>query len=213
MSCVKNLTDKNPSNWVAAGCPLPTMMHLERRAGKDKPVIEKALVELDGGMFKAYEAVRDKWAYLDAYSSPGPIQFKGAASDEINFMVEPPSIEHLVETTNQYEELEKSGQRFARRQELLSELSKARIQDVAAIPDMLAKGQFSVTATKKAHPETELVRAKIDEAFPQLKTCTAANYFVEIQDDLLTNTRFADTTNAELTNFNARMLSVDKTQP
>ena len=73
MSCVKNLTDKNPSNWTAAGCPLPTMMHLERRAGKDKPVIEKALVELDGGMFKAYEAVRDKWAYLDAYSSPGPI--------------------------------------------------------------------------------------------------------------------------------------------
>lgn len=87
MSCVKNLTDKNPSNWTAAGCPLPTMMHLERRAGKDKPVIEKALVELEGGMFKAYEAVRDKWAYLDCYQSPGPIQFSGAASDELNFMV------------------------------------------------------------------------------------------------------------------------------
>ena len=87
MSCVNNLTDKDPANWTAAGCPLPTMMQLERRSGKDKPVIRKALVELDGGMFRAYEAVREKWAYLDCYSSPGPIQFKGAASDELNFMV------------------------------------------------------------------------------------------------------------------------------
>ena len=98
---MNNLTDKDPANWTAYGCPLPTMMHLERRAGKDKPVIEKALVELEGGMFKAYEAVRDKWAYLDCYSSPGPIQFKGAASDELNFMVLPPVIADLVAETNQ----------------------------------------------------------------------------------------------------------------
>lgn len=87
MSCINNLTDKNPSNWTAAGCPLPTMMGIERRHGKDKPVISKALVRLDGGMFKAYEAVRDKWAILDCYKSPGPIQFSGAGSDAINFMV------------------------------------------------------------------------------------------------------------------------------
>lgn len=67
---------------------------------------------------------------------------------------------------------------------------------------MLAKGTFSVTATKKALPETELVRAKVDEAFPTLKSCTPANYFVEIQDDLLTNTRYADKANAELTDLN-----------
>jgi hypothetical protein len=67
MSCVKNLSDKDPKNWVASGCPLPTMMGLERRKGKDVPVICKALVTLDGGMFKAYEAVRDKWALYDCY--------------------------------------------------------------------------------------------------------------------------------------------------
>ena len=49
------------------------MMCIERRKGKDKPVIKKALVKLDGAMFQAYEAVRDKWALLDAYKSPGPI--------------------------------------------------------------------------------------------------------------------------------------------
>ena len=73
MSCIKNLGDPDASNWVAAGCPLPAMMGIERRKGKDKPVITKALVLLNGAMFKSYEQVRKKWAYLDAYKSPGPI--------------------------------------------------------------------------------------------------------------------------------------------
>ena len=59
MSCVKNIYDRDYKNWIAAGCPLPTMMNVERRKGKDVPVIKKALVELDGPIFKAYAAVRD----------------------------------------------------------------------------------------------------------------------------------------------------------
>ena len=58
---------------MAAGCPLPSMMCIERRKGKDVPVIEKALVKLDHDVFKSYAAVRDKWAILDCYISPGPI--------------------------------------------------------------------------------------------------------------------------------------------
>ena len=77
---------------------------------------------------------------------------------------------------------------------------------------MFEKGQFSVTATKKAFPPTELVRAKMDDEFPTLKTQTNANYFVEVQDDLLTNTVYADN-NAELTEFNRKMLSMDKNVP
>ena len=127
MSCVKNLTEKDPSKWEAAGTPLPTMMGIERRSGKDKPVISKALVELDGGMFKAYEAVRDKWAYLDCYVSPGPIQFRGASSDELNFMVLPPVIEDLVRDVEKVEALEQSGNRLASDSALLSELSQERI--------------------------------------------------------------------------------------
>jgi len=67
MSCIKNLNDPDPKNWIAAGCPLPAMMGIERRKGKDKPVITKALVELDKPMFKCYEALRSKWAILDCY--------------------------------------------------------------------------------------------------------------------------------------------------
>jgi pyrophosphate--fructose-6-phosphate 1-phosphotransferase len=53
------------------------MMNIERRHGKDKPVILKALVELTGKPFRAFAANRKKWATQDDYSSPGPIQFWG----------------------------------------------------------------------------------------------------------------------------------------
>jgi len=49
------------------------MMHLERRKGKDVPVIKKALVDLEGPNYLSYVAVREKWAYLDCFRSPGPI--------------------------------------------------------------------------------------------------------------------------------------------
>lgn len=93
MSCIRNLKEKDPRKWIAAGCPLPSMMHLERRKGNDVPVIKKALVELEGQMFKSYAAVREKWALLDCYRSPGPIQFSGPSSDSVNFLVNPPVTE------------------------------------------------------------------------------------------------------------------------
>ena len=53
------------------------MMNMERRHGEDKPVIRKALVELDGAPFKAFAAMRDQWAKDEAYLYPGPIQYFG----------------------------------------------------------------------------------------------------------------------------------------
>lgn len=106
MSCIKNLQDPDPAKWVAAGCPLPAMMGVERRHGEDKAVITKALVKLDGPMFTCYEAVRRKWAILDCYQSPGPIQFQGAGSTAVNFMVKAPDIDAFVYETNIQERFE-----------------------------------------------------------------------------------------------------------
>jgi hypothetical protein len=106
MSCIKNLQDPDPAKWVAAGCPLPAMMGVERRKGEDKAVITKALVKLDGPMFKCYETVRRKWATLDCYQSPGPIQFRGAGSDAVNYMVKAPDIDAFVYETNVQERFE-----------------------------------------------------------------------------------------------------------
>jgi hypothetical protein len=62
-------------------------------------------------MFKAYEAVRDRWGYLDCYISIGPIQFKGPGSDEGNFMVKPPSISQLIEDTDIIEAIENQNKK------------------------------------------------------------------------------------------------------
>lgn len=153
MSCVKNLLDQNPLNWSAAGCPLPTMMGIERRKGKDKPVICKALVELDGAMFKAYEAVRDRWAYLDCYISIGPIQFKGPGSDEINFMVKPPEISKLINDTDIIESKENANKLNFKDSHQLNSLSQHRASDVARIPKMFRSVPM-VTATKKIVPQS-----------------------------------------------------------
>jgi len=76
LSSVRNLT-KAADQWVAGGVPLTMMMNLERRHGKDKPVIKKALVELDGKPFAAFAASRERWAVEDDYHYPGPIQYFG----------------------------------------------------------------------------------------------------------------------------------------
>lgn len=76
MSIIKNTTAP-AEQWIAGGVPITMMMNLERRNGKMKPVIRKALVELDGAPFKAFAAVRDKWAKDTCFVYPGPIQYWG----------------------------------------------------------------------------------------------------------------------------------------
>lgn len=76
LSKVSNLS-KPAEEWVAGGMPITKMMNIERRNGEDKPVIKKALVELDGKPFKFFEANRDTWAVKTAYTYPGAIQYYG----------------------------------------------------------------------------------------------------------------------------------------
>ncbi|MBP5599943.1 MAG: diphosphate--fructose-6-phosphate 1-phosphotransferase [Lachnospiraceae bacterium] len=79
LSKVSNLA-KPADEWVAGGMPITKMMNIERRNGEDKPVIRKALVELDGKPFKYFAANRDKWAVETAFTYPGAIQYYGPAS-------------------------------------------------------------------------------------------------------------------------------------
>ena len=78
LSKISNLS-KPAAEWVAGGMPITKMMNIERRHGEDKPVIKKALVELDGKPFKFFEAHREAWAVETAYVYPGAIQYYGPA--------------------------------------------------------------------------------------------------------------------------------------
>jgi pyrophosphate--fructose-6-phosphate 1-phosphotransferase len=76
ISSVKNLV--SPANeWIAGGIPLTMMMNMEQRHGSKKPVIKKALVDLDGEPFKAFDALRNTWAVKTCFHYPGAIQYYG----------------------------------------------------------------------------------------------------------------------------------------
>ncbi len=76
MSSVRNMT-KPSTEWVAGGIPITMMMNVERRHGEDKPVIQKALVKLDGAPFLELVKNRQKWAIETDFVYPGPIQYFG----------------------------------------------------------------------------------------------------------------------------------------
>lgn len=84
ISSVTNL-DAPISEWVCGGVPITMMCHMEKRHGHMKPVIMKALVELDGKPFQCFKAQREDWAKYDLYRSPGPMQFPAheTCSDDI----------------------------------------------------------------------------------------------------------------------------------
>ena len=74
MSCIRNL-ENEPEDWLAGGYPLVTMMNIEVRKGKKKPVIKKALVELEGPLFKLYESKREEWALGDFFNMVASVQY------------------------------------------------------------------------------------------------------------------------------------------
>jgi pyrophosphate--fructose-6-phosphate 1-phosphotransferase len=76
LSCVRNLIAP-ASEWIAGGVPITMMMNIEQRHGEEKPVIKKALVELDSAPFKAFTAKRDEWAVNTSFTFPGSIQYFG----------------------------------------------------------------------------------------------------------------------------------------
>ena len=79
MAIVKNTT-AGTDEWKAGGVPITMMMNMERRNGEMKPVIRKALVELEGKPFKTFAARRDEWAKNTCYVYPGPVQYWGPST-------------------------------------------------------------------------------------------------------------------------------------
>ena len=76
MASVRNTT-KPATEWIAGGIPITMMLNMERRHGEMKPVIQKALVDLEGAPFKEFAKNRERWAMETSYIYPGPIQFFG----------------------------------------------------------------------------------------------------------------------------------------
>lgn len=92
MSSIRNLTAP-AEEWIACGVPLTMMINMEKRSGHMKPVIQKALVDLDGAPFRYFVSKRDEWAQSTQFVYPGPIQYFGP-SDICDMITETLRLEH-----------------------------------------------------------------------------------------------------------------------
>lgn len=73
-----------PTQWTVGGTPVTSLMNIERRKGKNKPVIKKKLVDLEDAPFQTFRRYRDSWILADDYRVPGPIQHAGSTNDDRN---------------------------------------------------------------------------------------------------------------------------------
>lgn len=85
MATVSDL-QRPAAEWRVGGTPLASLMCLERRHGADKPVVKKALVDLEGNAFQALASARDAWALGDCYRGPGPVQYAGSQYADVATM-------------------------------------------------------------------------------------------------------------------------------
>ncbi len=168
-------------DWTIGGVPIVMMCHMERRKGKDKPVIKKALVDLDGEPYKAFANCRQKWAMDDVYRAPGPIQFFSAGSRDMNFTL---LYELLGEEAGEITECSASAsvtkpmtigdQRFFYRpisKGMRSTQERARLEYKPCVPPSLAshlaKG-VSVVEDEKTNCTNSRDRKSLIKVFPNM---------------------------------------------
>ena len=178
MSVVSNL-EKEPEFWKVGGFPLVTMMNVEKRKGKDVPVIKKALVELEGPIFKFYAQEREKWALGDYYCPAGPIQFEKAG--RCPFLVKPPSHEefYLKDVSKVYDPkntpycpIDPSIN--------LGTLGLEKAKEMKVLPGFLERGEYDIYLGGKLDFVDEDTRESVNNTFKHVVTSKNSTKFVEI---------------------------------
>lgn len=183
MSVIRGLSNKDPTQWVPAGCPLMTMMNVERRKGKDTPVIKKALVELDGEMFKFYEKVRQTWALNDSYVTPGPIQYEGPCAPSCPYLVSPPSTEDFNLDRYIIKSSKSENQPYAPKSaENLSNISKFLLDQPVKLPKVLESGNYQLKLAYAVEAETTETRESNKKNYVNMYNNKLSRSLAEIID-------------------------------
>lgn len=158
---------RSPEYWQPAGCPLAAMMDIERRKGKNVPVIRKSLVELNSPVFRAYARMRRHWALNDCFRSPGPIQFEGVGENALNFIITPPTDLDLRSSTDD-PSLEYPY--FARYIDNYAPLAKSRLTASVELPAVFKNGLSScrVRGGDLLKPLSEETNSAVETQFRHL---------------------------------------------
>jgi len=163
MAVVRDL-HKPADEWQPAGCPVAKMMNIERRKGKEVPVIKKYIVELDGKLFQSFKEVRDEWKINNYYRNPGPIQFEGAAADFTNYTIVPPTKEELLPALP--DASVQSRYHFAKSMSQLSPLQQERLNAPLEMCPLLRSPNAAVEKASRYFSDDQQNTAFVTRAFP-----------------------------------------------
>lgn len=178
MSVASNLSE-DPEKWSVGGYPLVTMMNVEKRKGKDVPVIKKALVELEGPIFKFFAQEREKWALGDYYCPAGPIQFERPG--RCPFLVKPPSHEefYLKQFSKQYDP--KNAPYSCVDPSLhLGPLGLEQARELKPLPVFLERGEYDIYLGGKLELPDEDTREAVARSYKHVAGQKNALRYVEI---------------------------------
>lgn len=154
------------SQWKAAGCPLQSMMNIERRKGKEVPVIKKYLVELEKPMFQMFCRVREAWKLGDFYRNPGPIQFKGPCSNITNFSITAPTEHDLLPPLPFNVTKFKNRYNFIKSEAYLSPLQRERLHATINVSPLLTKPRAKAVPGPRCPIYDQQGQKFVNRAFP-----------------------------------------------
>ena len=177
MSVIRNLSE-SPDKWEAGGCPLVSMMDIERRKGKNVPVIKKALVELKGPLFGIFAQERESWKLIDNYRAPGPIQFENFLPSP--FLVKAPTKESLY--FNKDKNYPENSIPYAPTHPSinLSDLAYSRIQEKPQLPQLIETQNYKVISSSPLEYVNEETKLLAYEEYKLLTSSKKSTRLVEI---------------------------------
>eukprot|EP01053_Blabericola_migrator_P005488 Blabericola_migrator_1__5487@NODE_27_length_20109_cov_273_259006_g24_i0_p3_GENE_NODE_27_length_20109_cov_273_259006_g24_i0NODE_27_length_20109_cov_273_259006_g24_i0_p3_ORF_typecomplete_len1196_score265_43PFK/PF00365_20/2_4e79PFK/PF00365_20/6_6e58RSS_P20/PF11757_8/1_1e03RSS_P20/PF11757_8/22RSS_P20/PF11757_8/24_NODE_27_length_20109_cov_273_259006_g24_i046108197 len=159
MAVVRGLS-RPAEEWTPAGCPVIIMMNIERRKGKNVPVIKKYLVELDKPLYQNFKKVAEEWKYRDLYRNPGPIQFEGPTADAVNFTIRAPDAAYLLPSVPD------SKCRFPKSVDVLSPLQIERLHYRPGVSSVLTNLKTRAIVAKRCTFNDQQVERFVRRSFP-----------------------------------------------
>lgn len=180
MSIIRNLKETDINNWIPCGCPLMTMMNVERRKGKETPVIKKALVDLNGPMLNYYNNVKEIWKYNDCYKTIGPIQFEKLHSFLIPYLVYTPPIESVNLNKFISSQETKDSPYSPKNEYNIFPLSKYLIKHKPKLPYYLDSKNVKLKTTNNFLNQPDELLKALEKTYPNLLSVQDPRDFTEI---------------------------------
>lgn len=157
---------KPADEWQPAGCPLINMMNIEKRKGKNVPVIKKYLVDLEHPVYKEYLKIREDLKFRDCYRNPGPIQFQGVASDIVNYTVTPPKPDELLPPIPFRYSTLVDRYHFVKSAAYMSPLQLERLSELPMISPILKDPTTRITGGQRSPHMDQQTQVFVSRSFP-----------------------------------------------